>query len=62
MKMFLPEIEKRTTINISYQMSGHSFYAELHGLNEEKSKEIGLKAMSVLEELCKQELDSIKKK
>ncbi len=57
----LPKIEKRITVNISYQTVGHSFYAELHGLDKSEADRIGAEVMNALESACKARLEQLKK-
>jgi hypothetical protein len=59
--MSLPEIEKRITINISYQMVHHSFYAELNELDKSEADKIGYQVMTALESACEARLKQLKK-
>lgn len=54
------ETVKRITVDLSYQVDGHSFYAELHELDKQAASELGEAAVNTLETACKARLEGIK--
>lgn len=54
------ETVNRITVDLSYQVDGHSFYAELHELDEQAASELGEAAVNALETACKARLEGIK--